>query len=201
MSTFAAFMAGLALPWLFGLGLLLSIILVVSFNTRSYTWFASFLVLGLVAIHFTAYSPYSWAWANKLDLLKFTAIYLVIGSGWTVFAWFLFINKVAKKYAVVRAKWLPSFLATKNLTELSEVHYNDFREYLYDKAGHELPRHNLKMDTSIMAANIVFWPFKMIGFFLGDAIQLAVDFIVARFGGLFMAIQRWVFRKFPEIKL
>jgi len=158
-----------------------------------------FILAALVFTSLTQYSPLSWTWENWPTAIMYFSIYLMIGVVWSTFAWFIHLRKKAAEYESHRAKLLPKYFTARGISgPLRPEDYADFREFMQQQ-GNFLPSNNLSMDRSVMAGQILFWPFKVVGFILGDFLSVLVDAILGLFGGWYRAIQRYVFRKFPEL--
>ncbi len=192
------FIANMSFFWVGVVSTIFLILALISGATKSFGWAVIFVGLTVLFTSLSAYSPLSWIWENWTTALLYLAIYVVIGFVWATFAWFLSLSKAAKEYEKQRARLMPKFLAAKGITKLEDAHFAEFREFLADNHVF-LPTERLKLSKDVMAVHVLFWPFQIVTFFLGDALTWAVDAFVGLFGGFFKRIQKWVFRKFPEL--
>ena len=193
------FFAGIGFFWVGVVATIGFLIAIVSVATRSYWWATGFVILTLAFTHLTAFSLVDWTLTNWFTVLKYFSIYIVLGLIWATFAWFLHLNKLARQYDSNRAILLPRYLQVKGVNALTPDLHQDFREYMAAQSGSVLSTRNLTMSPSVMTGQVILWPFKLVAFFLGDAIKFIVDGFLSLFGGFFTRIQKWVFRKFPEL--
>lgn len=194
------FLAGLSFFWagiLFGV-LALAAILFTSFG--SYFWALGTVVFLVALSQQTNFGILDWLSLNWYGTLLGTGAYLAIGFAWATFAWFIHLNKAAAKYSTVREKLLPKFLKANNIQELTPDLHDEFRKFMEANAGTVLPKEQLAVNTGVMVGQVVLWPFKLVSFFLGDALKYAVEAFVSIFGGFFKRIQKFVFRNFPELQ-
>lgn len=194
-------LAGLSFFWIGVIFAAFILAAIIALSTRSFGWAFIVIVSGLAVSHLTSYSAFYWLQENWWLFTKIAVTYIAVGLIWATFAWFLHRLKVRSRYDAARTKLLPRFLEEQGATELTPALRGKFREYMEDKAGRDanVSATQTQMSKGVMVEQVVLWPFKLIGFFLGDAIRHVVDLFLSLFGGVFSRINKWVFRNYPEL--
>jgi hypothetical protein len=109
--------------------------------------------------------------ANPWLIIGGFAGYLVVGVGWMLFKWYLFVLKQKNRYKEAKDK----FLREKKATELTPDLKSDWisKSYNYGfEFNPEVSRHK-----SEIIAWITFWPFSASWFLIHDPITRATRFL------------------------
>ncbi len=187
----------ISLVWFGAFSAVLGFFFVVALATRSYFWAAGLAIAFFVISHFTPFSAFAYVVANWPQLVMWGAIYLMFGSLWAVFAWVLYLHKQRSEYRERREHYLVHWLREAKLTAFDPaLHSKAFGDYM---RLHTNIDRSLTLSKSTVAEQILFWPLKIVAFFIGDFIRVFVDAFMSLFGGLFSKIRNYMFRDFPEL--
>lgn len=195
-----SFIASLAFHWVVIISIIGLIFMFIGFASKSYGWGIIAAVLLGVFLHFSAFSPFSWAVDNWFLLAKYTGGYILLGVVWSLVAWYLHLKKQAHKYRESRKEYLPEFLKQRQVQKLTPELHDDFKYFMRRNAGITLPESGAKISTGHLVEQIAFWPFYVGSFLLGDLIVWIARFIAAKFGGVYKRIYQFVFSEFEELK-
>lgn len=174
---FGLLAGALLMPWywlgLLGLLILADVILV------SNDWFGgatgTLLVGGLLITFFGAdVNPFTWVWANPGLVLEFVSYWLLAGAFWSIVRWYLFLLKV-------RARTRASASQSKQQTPLTR------------------PRDSYASENkSRITGWIAYWPFSIVGYFLGDFLTNVFKNVYRVLSSLYEKMGNAVFAGFEE---
>ena len=192
--------AALSFPWVLGL-MLLGVVGFYSAVAARTGWTA-FLIFAVMAgfISLSSFDLWGWMVTNWTTVGFYTIIYVLIGIAWTFAKWTLNLLKARKAYAALRAEFLPSFLDSKGVTELTPNLYEDFNKYLSQRDSAVVKAAAYANINSTFVADQTFlWPAYMFGFIIADALQAFADLLYRVFANSFKSIRNHVFRNMPEL--
>lgn len=190
-------LAGLSVATLGIIGAIVVALLITFFIGRSYAGFIVVSAIALILSQWTTVPIITILYENLFTTIKYGVGYILLGILWTLVAWYILVHKHAARYADIRAKLLPEFLNAVHAQSLTPDLFEAFRQYVY-KNGHISAKYQ-SPSTGLMVSNILFWPFAIIEFVLGDALTALARAIRGLFGNVYQRIHRHAFRKFDEI--
>lgn len=144
-------------------------------------WGTSLLLLGSMFLVWVGMgvNPFSWAWNNYAELLRFAAGYLAIGGVWSVVKWTLFLVNLKVEYA-------KEFSAANRRAE----------EGGYAKPPLKRPRKSYASENKVRILSwIGHWPFSMLGTLCGEVLTRIVKTIYNLLSGFYDQIGKAIFRE------
>lgn len=142
-----------------------------------------------------------WIRPNPLRLLWYPLSYVVVGFGWCVPKWLIFLDKIKRTYI----EKLIIFLKGRKTDKLSKDDWKDWSALIgynpyydagmsFSSATGVLTPPQFSNNKERIAGWVILWPFSMLDTLLGDVLKRIVDKIVSLYKRLFQAISDWMFR-------
>lgn len=165
--------------------------------------FFSVVAWAAVVVFFTTADPISWVLANWQIVIYGTIAYLLFGTVFMIVRWQLLCMKVAGIYEVLRT----TYLKQNDITDIDQATVEQKRDLkrraLDDYKIRELGITSLPMtvrdNLNRVTGWLVFWPFALTSFALGDLLVQVIDGVVRVFSGMMQRISDRQFNKFTEL--
>jgi len=213
LAFFAAFfILGSAWFWVGSVGLFI-LILALEENDRHFWAGLSLLAFVFLMERSGAISIFS----SPLIVLKWGAVYMAAGAGWSFVKWFSFLHKQSDKLQKLKLEWLTKsnnglldrkstfegrtdHLAVEVGTKIPKEQMDSYRNYLYEN-GYLARSHNplipqISDNKARITSWIVWWPWSALWTILNDPIRRLAEFIYNRLQTTYQAIANRVFAKF-----
>jgi hypothetical protein len=162
-----------ALPWLWlGALFLLCIADVILTESECFGWGTFILLAGIVTIAWVGgdVNVFKWTWFNLTDVLKFTAVYVLIGVLWSVVKWYFYLVKIRKELKANLASGVR-------------------------RVGDTRPRRSFaKNNKARITGWMAHWPFSIVGTIVGDFLLELWNTIYEWLSGVYERIETRVFK-------
>lgn len=177
--------------WVWVLLLLAGISITVLVESDAGLWATIALLGTLATLNFYFHMPIlDGVKQHPVQLLKWVIAYIVLGAGWGVVKWFLYVRKCLRRYCQVRDEQL-AILGKKSIADVDRL--TDFRSHLgWRGVSAEPPLASAhKQDLTRWMA---YWPFSIVGTILNDFIRRIWHNIYEHLAKTYDRISVYVFR-------
>lgn len=175
--------------WLFWILLGTIIFITASFNLKDRIggWL---LCIAICIPLYIAFSdvPYEKIYQNPKQTALYVGLYLVIGFGWSVLKWLMYVSQRAKDYANQADR------LKKDFNSISRAY--SYKEWVF--INYEFPPSVARHKEELLSWFLV-WPISILRFLLTDFIVKLRDWFYAITRRLYMRLTTIFFKKFTEL--
>lgn len=217
LAFFAAFfILGSAWFWVGSVGLFI-LILALEENDRHFWAGLSLLAFVFLMERSGAISIFS----SPLIVLKWGAVYMAVGAGWSFVKWFSFLHKQSDKLSKLKLRWIEGqnvqikrnneqgtaeqsdqqeLLAVDVKTKIPDMYKEGYKEflssegYIRSRSSSLIPQ--IGDNKARITSWIVWWPWSALWTLLNDPIRRLAEFIYNRLQTTYQAVANSVFSKF-----
>jgi hypothetical protein len=212
LAFFAAFfILGSASFWVGAVGLF---ILILAFEENDWHFWA-----GLTLLAFVFLMEKSGAisiFTSPLIVLKWGAVYMAAGAGWSFIKWFSYLHKQGDRIGALKLKWIEGqnreikrhnesgeqqeLLDVNVSTPVPDQYKRAYKEFLssegFIRSASSPVTPQIGDNKARITSWIVWWPWSALWTILNDPIRRIAEFIYNRLQSTYQAVANRVFAKF-----